>query len=75
MDPQATWTELLEALIEDDWPAAAEAAEALAEWLDRGGFAPRITTALPPEHPLHRAFARVLCEQVLRAPGDADAAG
>lgn len=73
MDPQATWTELLEAFLNDEWPAACDAAEKLAEWLGRGGFPPHITTALPPEHPLHRALAQVVCEHVLQTSGSADA--
>ncbi len=67
MDPHATWTEMLQSLIDDDWPAAHEAAEALAEWLRRGGFPPQIVTHYPPEHPLHRRFAQAVCEQVLQA--------
>ena len=74
MEPCATWTELLQALIDDDWPAALEAAETLAEWLRKGGFPPQIVTQFPPEHPLHRQFAQTVCNQVLQATGDADAA-
>jgi hypothetical protein len=74
MDPNSTWTELLQALIDDDWPAAFEAAETLAEWLRRGGFPPQIVTHFPPEHPLQRRFAMAVCEHVLQATADADAA-
>lgn len=74
MDPNATWSELLQALIEDDWPAALEAAETLAEWLRRGGFAPQIVTHFPPEHPLQREFAEAVCEHVLQAPDEPRAA-
>jgi len=67
MDPQAAWTNILDALAEGDWPAAHQAAEALAEWLRRGGFPPRIVTELPPDHPLHRTFALTVCDEVLHA--------
>lgn len=40
MDPNATWENLLEALTEGDWHEAFESAEALLDWLDRGGFPP-----------------------------------
>ena len=74
MDPHATWTELLQALLDDDWPAALDAAETLAGWLRRGGFPPQIVTHFPPEHSLHRRFAQIVCEQVLQASGGFDAA-
>ena len=74
MDPNVTWTELLQALIDDDWPAAHEAAETLAEWLRTGGFPPQLVTHFPPEHPLHRQFAQAVCEQVLQATGESDVA-
>ena len=74
MDPNATWSELLQSLTDDDWPAALDAAETLAEWLRRGGFPPQIVTYYPPDHPLHRRFAQAVCEQVLQATGEADAA-
>ncbi|REJ87836.1 MAG: hypothetical protein DWQ34_24660 [Planctomycetota bacterium] len=66
MDPHATWTELLQSLIDDDWPVACDAAETLAEWLRRGGFPPQVVTHYPPEHPLHRRFVLTVCEQVLQ---------
>jgi len=73
MDPHAAWTELLQALLDDDWPAACEAAETLADWLQSGGFAPQIVTQFPPEHPWHRRFARAVCTHMLQAAGDRDA--
>ncbi|REJ90680.1 MAG: hypothetical protein DWQ35_15885 [Planctomycetota bacterium] len=74
MDPNATWTELLQALIDDDWPAAYDAAEALAEWLRRGGFPPQIVTRFPPEDPLHRRFALAVCARILQGSGESGAA-
>ncbi len=67
MDPQACWTELLNALAGRESPAAIEAAETLAEWLRRGGFPPRTLPQLPQNHPLQRVIARTVCDQVLQA--------
>jgi hypothetical protein len=75
MDPQATWTALLHALLGREWPAAQVAAEALVEWLQRGGFSPRIVAELPPEHPLHRTFVLTVCEEVLQVTDVIDANG
>ena len=44
MDPQATWDDLLSAYAEGDWDRVEELAEALLQWLKRGGFPPRATT-------------------------------
>ena len=40
MDPPATWEQLQEAYGNADWETARELAQALLEWLDRGGFPP-----------------------------------
>jgi hypothetical protein len=42
LDPQATWLAMIQALIDDDREAASEFAECLIDWLDRGGFPPRV---------------------------------
>lgn len=41
MDPEATWEELTECAECGDLEQAAEAAEALARWIERGGFRPK----------------------------------
>jgi len=41
MDPNATLKLALEAIEEKDREAAVEALEALANWLDKGGFFPK----------------------------------
>ena len=41
MDPQAAWTNLLDAYETHDWEAAYKAANALRDWIVRGGFPPR----------------------------------
>jgi hypothetical protein len=40
MDPQATWTQLVDAYTSHDWEAVLDAAEALQYWLSRHGFPP-----------------------------------
>lgn len=44
MDPNTTWDNLLMAYATKDWASVEELAEALLHWLDRGGFAPHLTT-------------------------------
>lgn len=65
MDPNATWNGLLQAFREDDWSAAIDFAEALAEWLNRGGFPPQILTEVAATHPFHRRLARSVCNRDL----------
>ncbi|MEM1025801.1 MAG: hypothetical protein AAGJ19_19155 [Myxococcota bacterium] len=42
MDPNATLQRLFDALADDDLTEAKDAATDLAEWLDRGGFTPKL---------------------------------
>ncbi len=42
MDPQAAWLAMIQALVDKDHELATEYAEALVDWLDRGGFPPKI---------------------------------
>lgn len=44
MDPQAAWEAMIQSLIDNDVSSASDFADALTEWLARGGFPP---TALP----------------------------
>ena len=72
MDPQATWLEMLQALIDDDREAASEHATSLIDWLDRGGFAPKVLpdlgkAARDPESPaylLDRLIVSIVCARV-----------
>ncbi len=41
MDPDATWTMLVDTYREEDWPQVVELSDALLSWLDRGGFTPQ----------------------------------
>jgi len=40
MDPQATWNEMLQAIIDRDCYLASELAESLIGWMEQGGFSP-----------------------------------
>ena len=40
MDPQQTWTDMLEALKHKEWDDAKELADALYEWIRKHGFPP-----------------------------------
>ena len=40
MDPQATWLAMIQALVDDEDDLASEYADALYDWLERGGFSP-----------------------------------
>jgi len=40
MDPDATWTMVLQAYRDAEWPQVLELSDALRSWLDRGGFPP-----------------------------------
>lgn len=42
MDPQATWEQLLCAYAQGDWDMIEERATELIDWLDRGGFPPKV---------------------------------
>lgn len=70
MDPQACWTELLDALTGREWPAALEAAETLAEWLRRGGFWPQALPQLPQDDALQQVIAYAICDHVMQMTDD-----
>ncbi len=42
MDPQTAWLAMIQALIDDDDELASDYADALFDWLDRGGFPPKV---------------------------------
>lgn len=64
MDPQATWTKLLDAYEAQAWPVVREAAESLLVWLAKGGFPPRLDN-------LHskqvRLIVQMICTRALEA--------
>lgn len=75
MDPQETWRAMIQSLIEGDEDAATEHADSLLEWLDRGGFAPKVLidfgqATSDPESPvrkLDRIVVRYVCAIVRKA--------
>lgn len=67
MDPQATWDEMLDAFVSQEWDTAGERADDLLTWLQRNGFPP--VTVVDSDHGNHcRALnllvARVVCEHL-----------
>jgi hypothetical protein len=64
MDPQAAWDQLLCAYAEGNWDTIEERATDLLEWLDRGGFPPKVGSP-DPGPDFNRAVARAGCELAL----------
>lgn len=64
MDPQAAWNNLLDAYEAHDWESACEAAEALRQWIGRGGFPPK-TLDRTMTDAWHRAVALAACQFIL----------
>ena len=64
MDPQAAWNEMLEAVAGNDLFEAELRAEALIDWLDRGGFAPQTVSRVLPDE-WDRLICRYLCRKVM----------
>jgi hypothetical protein len=60
MDPQAAWNEMLEAVHQRDWEAAELRAEALLEWMRKGGVPPQ-TAAFPMRPQWNRTMAEFGC--------------
>ena len=61
MDPQATWEQLLAAYAAGDWDVIEERATDLIEWLDRGGFPPKVLNRSDLGQDWDRAMARAGC--------------
>ena len=66
MDPQATWNEMLDAIAESNMLDAELRAEALLDWIDRGGFVPQTLTRVLPDE-WDRLICRYLCRKILIA--------
>ena len=66
MDPQMTWGDMLDALAAGDVDAAIEAAEALMDWLARGGFPPQPLTRVLSDD-WDRKVCRFVCGEILKA--------
>ena len=65
MDPQATWEELLTCYGQGQFEDAAEAAENLHQWLQRGGFPPTTNQLIAVGDELHRVIVRAVVQHVL----------
>ena len=65
MDPQVTWTELLQARMERDWDRAEELAENLMGWMDKKGFPPETVGSRTIGRGWHRAVAQFVCCLIL----------
>lgn len=61
MDPQATWNEMLNAMVEGDFEEAGVKADDLTAWLDRGGFPPQPLTRV-----LSDVWDTMICRFVCR---------
>jgi len=64
MDPQTTWGEMLDAVTAGDVDAASEAAEALMNWLTRGGIPPQPLTRVLTDD-WDRMICQFVCGKVL----------
>lgn len=62
MDPQAAWEQLLGAYDRLDWATVEELATGLLEWLDRGGFSPRIVAQHAAGQKWNRQVVQHACE-------------
>jgi len=60
MDPQQTWTDMLDALKQNDHDEAKELAGALLEWLGKGGFPPIVVGDESIGADWHRTIAAVI---------------
>jgi hypothetical protein len=69
MDPEATWNELVEAIISRNRLDAISSARTLIEWLNRGGFPPKVSLK-DLSSDWQSYFCRRACESVVHATED-----
>ena len=69
MDPQQTWTDLVNAVIEEDEWAAHEAATNLLRWMQNGGFPPQTLRNQPMPTEWNRVVTQAVCRASLRTHG------
>lgn len=65
MDPQQTWTDMLDALKQNDHEEAKELAETLLEWLRKGGFPPLVVGDESLGADWHRTIAAFICRSMV----------
>ena len=70
MDPQAAWEQLQEAYGNADWESARELAQALLDWLDRGGFPPTTQVGQSADLAEQRTRTYEFCRSVLQRAAD-----
>lgn len=62
MDPQATLTDLLQAVADRDWDRVDELADALLTWIGNGGFPPETFGPETLPRQWHTAVTELLCD-------------
>lgn len=70
MDPQATWNSLLQEWAERNWLDVSELAEALLEWLSKGGFPPDTMGNRNLGADWNRELAQTMCKFALQRASD-----
>lgn len=71
MDPQAMWEQLQEAYGNADWETARELAQALLEWLHRGGFPPTIQAGDSVDLAERRSIVIRFCRETMQRTANA----
>ena len=66
MDPQITWDSLLEEWAKRNWQDVIELAEALLNWLDRGGFPPKTSNSAELGGQWHATVAKAAATYALK---------
>lgn len=61
MDPHQTWADMLDALNRKEWDDAKELADALYEWLRKGGFPPTTVGDESVGKQWHKTIASFTC--------------
>ncbi|MBX3452808.1 MAG: hypothetical protein KF777_24945 [Planctomycetaceae bacterium] len=62
MDPQATLTDLLQAVADRDWDRVDELAETLRTWLSNGDFPPKTLGTWKLGQKWHQALSLSICD-------------
>lgn len=70
MDPQQTWADMLDALKRKEWDDAKELADALYEWLRKGGFPPTTIGDEALGKQWHKTIAHFTCLAVANKVDD-----
>ncbi len=61
MDPQAAWSQLLDAYAKGNWTAVEELSEGLLNWLTHGGFPPQSVPNKKLDEDWNRAITLAAC--------------